>query len=153
MIDFLISIDKEKVISGLSGLFINNPPIKLECSNPEIEFLAWGDPICDETFKIRFLKQPDVIFIINNLYGHYYFILLDKTNNTLYTGNSLFSILPVYYTETNKGLRISNDPLTIQKKEGSDKYNKRFLLENILFNYPLFNQSFIEGVNLLPANH
>jgi hypothetical protein len=153
MIDFLISIDKEKVISGLSGLFIKKPPIKLECSNPEIEFLAWGDPICDETFKVRFVKQPDVSFIINNLYGHYYFILLNKTDNTLYTGNSLFSILPVYYTEANNYLRISNDPLNLQKEEGSNKYNKRFLLENILFNYPLFNQSCIEGVNLLHANH
>ena len=153
MIDFLISIDKEKVISGLSGLVIKKPPIKLECSNPEIEFLAWGDPIFDETFKVRLLKQPNVSFIINNLYSHYYYLLLNKTNNIIYIGNSMFSILPVYYTETNNRLRISNDPLTLQKKEGSNRYNKRFLLENILFNYPLFNQSCIEGVNLLPANH
>ncbi|MGA2408330.1 MAG: hypothetical protein ABSF81_16485 [Bacteroidales bacterium] len=153
MIDFLISINKESLPFSLSDLFINKPPIKLSYSNPEIEFLAWGDPICDETFKVKFVKQPDVSFIINNLYSHYYFILLNKTYNTIYTGNSLFSILPVYYTETNKDLRISNDPLTLQSEEGSNRYNKRFLLENILFNYPLFNQSCIEGVNLLHANH
>ena len=153
MIDFLISINNEKLPFILSDLFIQKPPIKLSLSNEDIEFLTWGDPICDETFKIRFVKQPDVSFIINNLYGHYYFILLNKTDNTLYTGNSIFSILPVYYTETNKDLRISNDPLTLQSEEGLNKYNKRFLLENILFNYPLFNQSCIEGINLLPSNH
>jgi asparagine synthase (glutamine-hydrolysing) len=153
MIDYLISIEKEKVTSGLFDLFIKKPTIKLVCSNPELEFIAWGDPICDETFKVRFAKQPDVSFIINNLYGHYFFILLNKNDNTLYTGNSLFSILPVYYTETNKYLRISNDPLTLQNEEATNKFNKRFLLENILFNYPLFNQSCIEGVNLLHANH
>jgi asparagine synthase (glutamine-hydrolysing) len=153
MIDFLISINKVGTPLSLTDLFIHKPPTKLSYSNLEIEFLAWGDPICDEKFKVRFTKQPDVSFIINNLYGHYYFILLNKTNYTIYTGNSLFSILPVYYTETNKDFRISNDPISLKNEENSNKYNKRFLLENILFNYPLFNQSCIEGVNLLPANH
>ena len=153
MIDFLISIDKEKVTSGLSELFVKKPPIKLVHSNLEIEFLAWGDPIYDEQFKARLVKQPNVNFIINNLYGHYYFILFNKTTGTIYLGNSLFSILQVYYTETNNCLKISNDSFSLQNEGESIKYNKRFLLENILFNYPLFNQSCIEGVNLLPANH
>jgi asparagine synthase (glutamine-hydrolysing) len=153
MIDFLISINKEIVQFSLSDLFIHKPPIKLSYTNPEIEFVAWGDPIYDEAFIVKILKQPDVGFIINNLYGHYYYLLLNKTNNSIYTGNSLFSILPVYIAETPKSLRISNDPFSLQNTTSSNKYNNRFLLENILFNYPLFNQSCIEGVNLLPANN
>jgi len=153
MINFLISINKEIVQFSLSGSFIYRPTIKLSCNNEETEFVAWGDPIYDESFKDRLLKHPIVSFIINNLYGHYYYLLLNKTDNTIYTGNSLFSILPVYFTETNSNIKISNNPFSLRNTEESKKYNKRFLLENILFNYPLFNQSCIEGINLLPANN
>jgi hypothetical protein len=68
-------------------------------------------------------------------------------------GNSLFSILPIYFLKTKNGLTLSNDPLSIQGETGNDKYDKRFLLETILFNYPLFDHSCKEGVRLLPANH
>jgi asparagine synthetase B (glutamine-hydrolysing) len=152
MIDFLISVNKEKIQLSLSGIFINKPPIKLSYNDKEIEFVAWGDPIYDQLFIPGLLKQPLVSFIINNLYGHYYYLLLNKRGNTIFIGNSLFSILPVYFSETNDCIDISNDPFSIQNKGKSNKYNKRFLLENILFNYPLFDQSCIINVSLLPSN-
>jgi asparagine synthase (glutamine-hydrolysing) len=153
MIDFLISLDKKATQLNVSSLFVIQPLIKLSISNEEIEFLAWGDPICDNQFKNKLLNNKSVDFIVNNLYGHYYYLLFDKIQNTICVGNSLFSVLPVYYFETKDEIKISNDPFRIGDAAGLSKYSKRFLLENILFKYPLFNQSCIDGVILLSSNH
>lgn len=153
MIDFQIEINRTQVIRSLNDIFIQKPIIKISLSSEIIEFIAWGDPIYDEKFEQGFLKHPEVLFIINNLFGHYYYLFLNKMNNILYAGNSLFSILPVYYIEKGQFLWLSNDPLNLQDKVGMNSINKRFILENILFNYPLFNQSYVERVFLLPANH
>jgi asparagine synthetase B (glutamine-hydrolysing) len=152
MIDFHIEINRSREIRSLNNMFIIKPSVSLSLTNSEVEFLAWGDPIYDEKFTERFLKKPDIMFIINNLYGHYYYLLLNKINSILFAGNSLFSILPVYYKEKGPNLWLSDNPLMLKGAGEAIRFNKRFILENILFNYPLFNQSIIEGVNLLPSN-
>jgi asparagine synthase (glutamine-hydrolysing) len=153
MIDFSITISKSVPVTSLFGLFTIKPPLKLSIVTENIEFIAWGDPIYNNDFRNSIIENATIKCVIDNLYGHYYYILLNKTSNNTFVGSSLFSILPVYFTETNNSLRISNDPFFLQNEHGSNKYNKRFLLENILFYYPLFNQSCIKGVNLLCTNN
>jgi asparagine synthase (glutamine-hydrolysing) len=153
MIDFSITISKSVPVTSLFGLFTIKPPLKLSIVTENIEFIAWGDPIYNNDFRNSIIENATIECVIDNLYGHYYYILLNKTSNNMFIGNSIFSILPVYFTETNNSLRISNDPFFLQNEHGSNKYNKRFLLENILFYYPIFNQSCIKGVNLLCANN
>jgi len=65
----------------------------------------------------------------------------------------MFNILPLYYCEKGDELFVSSSPKEIASQIPGLTINKRFILENILFNYQLFNQSFYNEINLLAANH
>ena len=137
---------------GLSGLFINKPEISLQLSGDDHEFLAWGDPISNEKFRQGLQKHRSIDFIVNNLYGHYCFMFFDKRTQELLIGNSLFSILPLYYHINNERVIFSDNALSLGQYAGCTNLSKRFVLESVLFNYPLFSQSVIEGIYLLPSN-
>jgi len=151
MIDFIIEIQKEKIINGLNDLFIIRPRIKLEINNELIELLAWGDPIYLPDFEARLRNNPNPEFVIKNIYGHYYFILFNKKRRIFFIGNSLFSILPLFYSIKDDNLTISNSPIALSERE-EFQIDKRFILEQILFNYQLFNFCCIKGIFLLPVN-
>jgi asparagine synthetase B (glutamine-hydrolysing) len=152
MIEFIIEIPLKKAILQCSDLFIKKPDFKLEFNDDRMEFLAWGDPIQGTNFYQTFKKSQNIDFILNNLYGHYYFIFLNKADHGLILGNSLFSILPIYYCQTGNKLFLSHNALDLSNHIGKHTFSRRFILEMILFNYPLFNQSIMEGIYLLPAN-
>lgn len=133
-------------------MFVKKPVIEYSIMEDEVNFVAWGDPIFSEIAKREIVKKRDVPSVLNNIFGHYYFVLKDKTNDKLYVGTSFFSILPLYYIKVGNFIHISDSPTTVKKPDESI-FNKRFLLENILFKYNLFNNSTITGVELLPSNH
>ena len=116
------------------------------------EFMAWGYPIPGRIFQCVILQNKKVDFILNNLYGHYYFILMDYHSGRLTVGNSYFSILPIYYHETEETVYLSDNAIRLGKYCGKTNLSRRFVLETTLFNYPLFNHSAIEGVSLLSSN-
>lgn len=152
MIDFLLETKLGSIPTAVDKLFIQKPVIQLHYNEPEYELAAWGDPISDENFKKRFEVNKSAEFIIKNIYGHYYYIFLDKKRNIIYLGNSLFSILPIYYFTDGRMITVSENALTAGKYLGRNSINKNFILEMLLFNYPLFNFSIIEGIGLLPSN-
>lgn len=152
MIEFLIEIKLNSRITEIDNIFIKKPEIELHYNEPDYEFIVWGDPICDEDFKKRLESDKTAEFFLNNLYSHYYYIFLNKLTGDLIIGNSLFGILPVYYYTDNKRIVLSENALTLGKYLDKDLVSKRFILETVLFNYPLFNNSIIEGINLLPSN-
>lgn len=133
-------------------MFIKKPVIGLHYNSEQYEFIAWGDPIVGADFRARLEQNLSVEFIVNNLYGHYYFIYLDKNSYDLSVGNSLFSILPVYYNTSKDKITLTENALSLSKQTGSDTISKRFILETLLFNYPLFNNSIFQEINLLPSN-
>lgn len=153
MIDFRIKLSLTSRTTGLKELFSLLPVSKRFIFTEQLEIIMWGDPIFQDDFINTFKKNPPVDYIINHLYGHYYYMLLNKTNGDVCMGNSLFGILPVYYSQTIDNLTISNNQFLCSENNSYVSYNKRFLLENILFNYPLFNQTCISGNYLLPTNH
>ena len=108
-----------------------------------------GDPICSE---LSALIDPDfsVEQLLEIVKGHYYFIYSE--GDFCQIGNSRFSILPMYYAIDNGSVYVSNKVKLIAQKLSSVTTNKRFILENILFNYPLFNQTISEEIQLLPSN-
>lgn len=151
MINFLIQINKKNITSA-KNVFIKKPSVFFPFSNSNYDLLFWGDPIFNNQFK---LTSPDIIsvkYIIESISGHFYYLLFYKKTKSLFFGNSLFSILPVYYYETQDLLYISENPLTIAEKTGLYNPDRRFILENILFYYPLFNHSCIENIYLLDSN-
>jgi len=152
MIRFIIEIHLGNKIKQVSSIFISKPGIKLHLKAPFYEFIAWGDPISSSDFQERLGSNPSPEFIVNNLYGHYYYVHFNKNSGELLIGNSLFSILPLYYQYTSKHLTISDNAITIGKHHGIEKVNRQFLLEMMLFNYPLLNESIFEDIHLLPTN-
>lgn len=152
MIEFILEISLNKRITNLTELFVIKPVIELHFQEADHEFIAWGDPISETGFKEKFLKNLTPEFIVNNLPGHYYYILLNKSSGALLAGNSMFSILPLYYFRNDFKIVISDNALSIGKYLDINDVSKRFILETILFNYPLFNDSIFESIKLLPAN-
>jgi asparagine synthase (glutamine-hydrolysing) len=151
MTEFKIGIHLDSKVPECSVLFRKKPDIKYSFYNEFLEFIAWGDPIFKNNFEPGLTLQPLPEYVIRNMYGHFYYILLDKTRGKLFIGNSLFSILPVYYMSKNGNIIIS-DSTSSFSSEIDMSFNKRFLLENVLFNYQLFNNSYVNGVSLLPVN-
>jgi hypothetical protein len=152
MIDFTVEIPVGSNSRMILDLFIEKPPLPLHISNDGIEFLAWGDPIISEGFSQKLSFDPVPGIVVKNLAGHFYYLLKDKKRDIIYMGNSLFSILPVYIYESKNKIFISNRVESISRYIEYVSISRRFVLETILFNYPLFNHSFIEGIQLLPAN-
>ena len=151
MIDFSLKIPLRAKKNPLLDLFIKVPIIKLTISNEDIELIAWGDPIYTSEIMNSSNTIRSVNDILKQISGHYYFVFENKILDTTYIGNSMFSILPIYYNSDGQELFCSNSPLSCSpnKQKG---YNKSFLLENILFNYQIFNHSVIKDVELLAAN-
>jgi hypothetical protein len=152
MTDFILRIPLEVPATGLNDLFIKKPPEVIHFNSIHNELMLWGDPAGGEEFtgNIDGAIAPDQIF--SKVYGHFYFLLLNKKERELIAGNSVFSILPVYYSEVSGQIILSNNAIDLGKYMGLDVISRRFVLETILFNYPLFNHSIIEKVSLLPSN-
>lgn len=140
MIDFLIAYDKEK------PEFISRPENLVEINSEDKTLQLWGDPINYKEFILT--DKTDEKDILESICGHFYYILHDKKNNCYSIGNSVFSVLPVYYS----GNLISNNVIAIANQNKSYDVSKRFILENILFNYPLFDSSCYKDIKLLPVN-
>ena len=149
---FLLDISADNSPGGLPGLFVLKPEISLHLSGNDYEFISWGDPICTNTFREQLHVKRCIDFIINNLYGHYYYIFYDRNTRQFCAGNSLFSILPLYYIFSNGRLLMSDNAFTLGSHTGRATFSKRFILKSVLFNYPLFNHSVIDGISLLSSN-
>ena len=152
MTEFILEIPLTGTVHDLTALFHTMPIADLHLSDQGYDFLAWGDPICTSKAMGMILNNASPSSIVNNIYGHYYFIYLNKETGELLAGNSMFSLLPVYYHCTLSSLFLSDNALSLGQHLGMHRTDKRFILETILFNYPLFNSSIVEGIALLPAN-
>jgi asparagine synthetase B (glutamine-hydrolysing) len=88
--------------------------------------------------------------IIKQLKGN--FILIHEHQEKLTIYQSLFAFIPIYY---NKEKTIfSNFVKEINALEHfKNELNKRFVLESVLFNYPIFNQTFYCNIFRVPSFH
>ncbi|MDY8136892.1 asparagine synthase-related protein [Aquimarina sp. 2201CG5-10] len=81
--------------------------------------------------------------------GHFYAIIIK--GNTIKVYNSLFSMLPVYYCSRHCFISSSID-LIKNHLEDQLEIDKKFILENLLFNYGFFNRTLFKQINLLPSH-
>jgi asparagine synthase (glutamine-hydrolysing) len=110
--------------------------------NENGKFYLLGDLINKERLNV----QPFNIF---DLKGNFYLIYHSEKSVEIY--NSLFSVLPIYYSQkhsviSNSISQIFNYSLT------SNSIEKKFILENLIFNYGLFDRSLYKEIHLLPSN-
>ena len=112
-IKFIVGIPLSVPVNCITEIFFVMPSVKLQYNDNNIEFMAWGDPITNEGFIEGLAEEPDANYIMNNLYGHYYYILLNKNNGEIYIGNSLFSILPLYYYQNDDKIFFSENAIDL----------------------------------------
>ena len=86
-------------------------------NNSEYAVSVLGDCIGfinnDKTFRTN---TEIAQWVIDNLKGHFYYLIQNKNNPSFIIGNSNFSILPVYYSEDKDHLYLSNNVETISSK-------------------------------------
>lgn len=149
---FLLDIYDNGLNRDLAEFFVIVPEISLSIRGDDYAFIAWGDPIPSPGFAADLPQNRSVDFIVNNIYGHFYYMFQDMFSGRCFLGNSLFGILPLYYYFHEGRIIASDNALTAGSHCGKKTLSARFVLESVLFNYPLFNHSCIEGVMLLPSN-
>lgn len=155
MISFLIKYQFDQTSSALADLFLQLPEAYEQFHNDRQELILWGDPIIGKTTFEKEIQNADIspLKILETIPGHFYYALLDKVSGVLNIGNSLFAILPLHYSNEGKTVYASDSPLRIAGQTGDTTISKRFILENILFNYQLFDHSCLNRVSLLRTNH
>ncbi len=147
MVDFLISFNEK----NSEFKFISEPIFIVEINNGSVILKLWGDPIGVNDLKLS--DSTTAKEIIEKVKGHFYYVLWNKDKKEFSIGNSVFSILPLYYSYSPEHIYFSNSPVALAKKVSAKEISKRFILENVLFNYQLFDHSCISGIKLLPTNH
>ncbi len=86
---------------------------------------------------------------IPKLRGHFYAIIV--RDNAIKIYNSLFSMLPLYYCDSHCFISSSIQLIKQHHKEVS--INKKYILENLLFNYGFFNRTLYTHIQLVPCHH
>lgn len=99
-----------------------------------------------EELFIEFKENPEWL---NKVKGNFTIFIYDKDRKHLKVVNDQFALRPMYYTRLNGEVIISNNLNNF--KSFSKSINEVVLLEQILFNYSLDNQTILTGVKYLDA--
>lgn len=110
------------------------------------ELIFFGDVI----FKEK--KVPDSLFwsydLLAELKGNFVFLIIKEEE--IIIGNSYFSLLPVYYSIFEGSIKVSDN---FEELTGNTiNVNRQYVLERLLFNYTLSNQTLDNKINILPIN-
>jgi len=143
---FLLDLDL-----NINNISLTNSLLKFKkiYSNNE-KYYYIGDAI-NINKNIDFRKSNSFEKILLNTIGHFYLICLK--NNSLYISSSLFSNLPLFYFLNSNRIIISSDLEKLAEKiRNSVKINEKFILQTLLFNYTLFNDTIFQEIKLCPAN-
>lgn len=101
----------------------------------------------------QFLYNLNFESLFKVVQGHYRVIVFNKDNKTVAVASSLFGIMPVYYTQKGQHVFISSHLELLAKQTGQKELDKRFILENVLFYYPLFDNTVYKKIKLLASHH
>ncbi|HUT43284.1 MAG TPA: hypothetical protein VMW95_03015 [Desulfobacterales bacterium] len=87
--------------------------------------------------------------IIYSLKGIYYIL---EFGDHVRIASSLFNLLPIYFTK-NADQVSSSFALLAENYTADAEIDKKFILEQLLFNYGFFNRTLVKNISLLPCNH
>ncbi|WP_282088426.1 asparagine synthase-related protein [Aquimarina algiphila] len=86
---------------------------------------------------------------ISKLKGHFYAIIVKENSVKIY--NSFFSMLPVYYT-TDECMISSSLSFICEYANAKPEIDRKYILENLLFNYGFFNRTLYKNIKLLACH-
>lgn len=153
---YLIRVDKKnfntKIIENIEidAPDVLRTPIYIE--NPYGKILIIGDCInlSDYISELKQNVRPEII--IANLNGNFHLYFFDQINNKLFVFNSLWGIIPIYYKITKESAFFGSSLKLIRYATNSNQLNKKYLFQSIIFNYSLCDDTFYEGIAVLPVN-
>lgn len=112
-----------------------------------------GDCIDLTRMQNGFQLGKDLKSLMAESNGNFHAFELNVQDNQLTVFNSLFAVLPLYYFIDNESIVLSNSfDLLRREIRSSLKINKKFILQNVLLNYSINNDTFLEGINLVASN-
>ncbi len=118
------------------------------------ELLLLGDPVFPPQADLGAAVCPNGKLDIGQLYetvrGHYYWFLLEP--GSLRCGSAFGAVFPLYYAGQNGRIFLSSSSFFLAIKTNARERSRRNLLERLLFNYPIFNSTWWEGIQLLGAH-
>jgi asparagine synthetase B (glutamine-hydrolysing) len=114
-------------------------------------------PIDYRNNKTGYIKKVAVSFApekIRELNGFFYIIKICEKNRSIEIFSSLFSILPLFYSQYENSLAISSNEHYIRKLFNNRfSVNKKYIVEKLLFNYGFLNDTIFEEIRLVPSNN
>jgi asparagine synthase (glutamine-hydrolysing) len=130
---------------------------KIICSQSKNK-IGWliGDPVFEkdnQDLLEKYLEEAAYLQLLETVQGHYRLIVYDREKITIRISSSLFGILPVYYAEEGEIKYASSDVEILSDCLQKCSINKRFVLENILFFYQLFDNTVYKQIKLLHTHH
>ncbi|MHC1776981.1 MAG: hypothetical protein AB9834_16380 [Lentimicrobium sp.] len=121
--------------------------------NPTRTTLIFGDIIRNKAVNELTGEEKDLSYYFKNIKGTFYIIRINKIERTIEAASSIFGIFPVYFAETLNGFAASSDYNTMLSiLDSRPTISRRFILEKVLFYYPLFERTIYENIKLLAAN-
>lgn len=119
-------------------------------------FAVGGDPIGFNKSSVKdyLSKKLDFKEFLINVSGHYYLFYFSGGDSSLLVSSSLFSIFPLFYYKNDESILISSRlRLITNYLPLLNNPDKKFIVEQILFNYPLFNNTIFQDIKLCPTNN
>jgi len=133
------STNKDSILIGSAYFRDEYTVVKSEISNT------------DSLLKlIKLLENTDNIYKI--VTGFYNLLVVDNENKKAFLYNSSFGMRPIYYYKTNNGILISTNPWKINSYLNTSlPVNLSSVLQYIIFNYPLTEETIYENIFSLPS--
>ena len=151
MNDFLIINSKEHKVSMTSSCYklsddwslITESEYSIYNSKSKI-IIVVGDYIGSDK---EILNSP--IDEIPKLRGNFYALVILENEIKIYS--SFLNMLPIYMT-TNMSVISSSIVLILEQRTQKFSLDKKYILENLLFNYAFFNRTKYKEIALVPCN-
>lgn len=141
MTDFLLEIKLNP--SNLAEKAVNNGSYK---------FGVWKIILSSKLYT----NKDNVYYLGNDSNREGYQYIISINYEKLIIKCEKFGLSPIFYYHENSSIYVSSCiSLIVDKIKGSVKLsiNKRYILEQNLFNYALFNISLYNEIKLVPSNH
>lgn len=154
--DYLIKINKNHLktasiaLDGFEVYIANAKHIWIE--NERCTALVIGDCVDIDNLK----KDVEIGVILQTSMswynGNFHTFCFDKERSTLTVFNSLWGIISLYYAIIDDFFYFSSSLSSISNKLNVKNLNNKYFLQTILFNYSLGNDTYWEGINIIPVN-
>ncbi len=142
--EYILDLPSNSTMLSEDWFLLTNDPYE-QYNDGERSILVFGDFIGSPEVLLK-VKEND----IPKQQGNFYALVLKEGNVKVYS--SFFNILPLY--STGDKTMVASSLRLIERYYSSElSLNKRFILENLLFNYGLFNGTKYNEVLLTPCHH